>query len=61
MKKVTISPGCISCGTCEVVCPQVFEVTDVSHVREGADLQKNAEGIKEAVEVCPVGAIEFEE
>jgi len=61
MKKVTISPGCISCGTCEVVCPQVFEVTDVSHIRDGADLQKNAEKIKEAAEVCPVGSIEFEE
>ena len=61
MKKVKITPGCISCGTCEVVCPEVFEVTDVSHVKDGADLQKNEAKIKEAAEMCPVGVIEVEE
>jgi ferredoxin len=61
MKKVKILPGCISCGTCQVVCPEVFEVTDVSHVREDADLEKNKEQINEAVQMCPVGVIEIEE
>ena len=61
MKKVKILPGCISCGTCEVVCSAVFEVTDISHVKENADLQENEEKVREAAQACPVGAIEVEE
>ena len=61
MKKVTIIPGCVSCGTCQVVCPEVFEVKNVAHVKTGADLQANAKKIKEAAEMCPVHAIEVEQ
>ncbi len=61
MKKVYIEPGCITCGTCEAVCPQVFKVTDVSHVVEGADLVVHEELIKEAAEICPVSVIKYEE
>jgi len=61
MKKVTIMPGCISCGTCQVVCPEVFEVTDISHVKENVDFEKNEEKIKEAAQMCPVNVIEVEE
>jgi ferredoxin len=46
MKKVIIQPGCITCGLCEFLAPNVFEVTDVSRVQS----------IKE----CPVQVIEFE-
>lgn len=61
MKKVIINPGCISCGTCAFTAPEVFEVTDISHVRETVDLEKNKECIKEAVCKCPVQVITFEE
>ncbi len=61
MKKVKILPGCISCGTCQVICPEVFEVTDISHVKQDADLQKHEEKIEEAAQACPVSAIEVEE
>ena len=61
MKKVWIEPGCISCGTCEQVCPEVFVVTDVAAVKPGANLEKNAELIKESAEICPVNVIKYEE
>ena len=40
MKNVKIEPGCISCGSCQFIAPEVFEVTDTSHVKEGADIQR---------------------
>jgi len=61
LKKVTINPGCISCGTCEFTAPEVFEVTDISHVKKDANLEKNKERIKQAVRKCPVSVITFEE
>ncbi|MBD3231393.1 ferredoxin [Candidatus Dependentiae bacterium] len=61
MLKIKILPGCISCGTCEVVCPEVFKVSDVSHLKKDADLEQNKEKIKEAAQMCPVGVIEVEE
>ncbi|RTL06084.1 ferredoxin [Candidatus Dependentiae bacterium] len=61
MKKVSIQPGCISCGSCQFICPLVFEVTDHSRVLSGADLSMNAEKIKEAALKCPVKVIIYEE
>lgn len=61
MKKVTIEPGCITCGACEFVAPEVFQVTDVCHVRKKVDLQKNEENIKQAVQACPVNVITYQE
>ena len=61
MKKVYIEPGCITCGTCEAVCPRVFKVTSTSTVKEDADLEENKELIKEAAEICPVSVIKYEE
>jgi ferredoxin len=61
MKKVWINPGCISCGTCEFIAPEVFQVTDISHVKKDADLQANAEKIKQAVASCPVSVIACQE
>lgn len=58
---VTIIPGCISCGTCEVICPQVFKVTDVSRVQQGADFNEHTQDIEEAVDMCPVSVIQIEE
>ena len=60
VKKVSIIPGCISCGTCEVVCPQVFEVKGVSEVRPNADVRKYSEECQEAADLCPVSVIKVE-
>lgn len=61
IKKVTIKPGCVSCGTCSVICPNVFEVSDIGKIKENVDFQTNEEEIKEAAQACPVGVIEIEE
>jgi ferredoxin len=61
MKRVKILPGCISCGTCAVICPEVFEVKNISVIKENVDLIKNSDKIKEAADMCPVSAIVFEE
>ena len=57
IKKVFIEPGCITCGLCEFLAPDVFEVTDISHVKKDANYSCHTEVIKEAVERCPVQVI----
>lgn len=54
--KVTIEEGCISCGACESVCPEVFEIEDVAVVKEAA-IAGNEDCVKEAAEACPVSVI----
>ena len=61
IKKVWIEDGCISCGLCEEMAEEVFEVDEVSEVKEGADFSANEDEIKEAAEGCPVEVIQFEE
>jgi ferredoxin len=60
MKKITkveITPGCVSCGTCMVICNQVFELNGIATVKPDADVEKHADRIREAAEMCPVHAI----
>ncbi|MCX5924410.1 MAG: ferredoxin [Candidatus Dependentiae bacterium] len=59
MKKVWIAPGCITCGRCEFIAPEVFEVLDVAYVKKDADLVKNEKDILEAVATCPVNVINY--
>jgi ferredoxin len=54
-------PGCISCGTCQAVCPEVFEINPISVVRSGADFIINEESIREAAEICPVSVIDVKD
>ena len=61
MKNVKIEPGCISCGSCQFIVPEVFEVTDTSHVKDNIDIQKYKELIQEAAAKCPVQVIRIEE
>jgi len=61
MKKVSINPGCVACGACQFISPQVFCVTDVSRIKKDVDLQKYDQAIKEAVKQCPVGVISYKE
>lgn len=60
VKKVWIEPGCITCGACEFVAPEVFEVTDVSHIKPNANIEKNSELIEIAAQACPVNVIKYE-
>jgi len=60
MKKLKIRPGCISCGACEFVAPEVFEVTDISHVKKDVDISQYHTQIKAALSACPVGVIWYD-
>jgi ferredoxin len=53
---------CIGCGLCEETCPEVFEIND-DKVRVKVDEvpEEVVKTCKEAVENCPVEAIEVEE
>lgn len=61
MKKVTVMPGCVSCGTCQALCPAVFVVKGTAQVRPDVDINAYEVLIKEAAEICPVGAIRCED
>ncbi|MGL5563661.1 MAG: ferredoxin [Tannerellaceae bacterium] len=59
INKVWIEEGCISCGNCEAICPEVFQVNDVSEVQD-VDFHAYEDQIKEAAESCPVDVIRYE-
>lgn len=61
LKNVEIEPGCISCGSCEFLVPEVFKVMVTSQVKHGVDYEKFAERIKEAAAKCPVQVIKIKE
>ena len=57
--KVRIEDSCIACGACESICDAVFSIEDIAKVNE-ANVAANEDGVKEAAESCPVGAIVIE-
>jgi ferredoxin len=61
IKKVWIEEGCTSCGMCEDICPEVFEMPDEAQVIQGADFNTHEDNIIEAAESCPVEIIKYEE
>ena len=60
MKKVSIKPGCITCGTCEFIAPEIFEVTDICRVKKDAPVADYSEQIECAIAQCPVSVIQKE-
>ncbi len=63
--KITIDQQkCIGCGSCAAVCPELFELAgedNKAQVKEGSNEEgKNAKCVQEAVDICPVQAIEVE-
>jgi len=61
MKNVKIEPGCISCGSCEFLAPEVFKVVVTSQVQAGVDFKAFEDRIREAAAKCPVQVIKIEE
>lgn len=52
---------CIGCGNCMAVCPQVFELQNgKSTIKPDADLEKNKDCIRQAINSCPMLAISEE-
>ena len=56
---VKIEDGCILCGACEAVCPDVFKVEDAVVVDQAVAAEKIG-CVKEAAAACPVSVIVFE-
>ena len=46
---------CIGCGTCQAICPEVFEMDNDGKAKIIS--QTESPCIKEALESCPVNAI----
>ena len=61
MKKVRIAPGCTTCGLCEFLAPDIFQVTDISHIKSDAPVDQHAQAIEQAVAECPVQVIIYED
>lgn len=63
MKTKVNRDACISCGACEAICPDVFELDDegISCVKEEPVKEEHQESVREACDTCPTGAIEIEE
>ncbi|MFW6132539.1 MAG: ferredoxin [Planctomycetota bacterium] len=60
--RATIDEGCIGCGLCPEVCPEVFEMDDDQAVVKADPVPADAEdSAREAAESCPVDAIALEE
>ncbi|SDX43192.1 ferredoxin [Eubacterium barkeri] len=61
--RVTINDECIGCGLCVAECPEVFDMGDegVACVLTDDIAPDLEEKVCEAVEGCPVAAIEIEE
>jgi len=59
INKVWIEDGCTSCGLCESICPDVFQLEDTAVVKDGVNFSQYEDCIKEAAESCPVEVIKY--
>ncbi len=62
MKAFVDKSGCIGCGLCSEICPEVFRIGDDGLAEAyGKVTEDNAELAKEAMDSCPVSVISIEE
>ncbi|MDD4796435.1 MAG: ferredoxin [Eubacteriales bacterium] len=60
--KVTIDrSGCIGCGLCASLCPEVFAMADDGLAEVISEDPQYADGAQQAAEECPVSVIHVEE
>jgi len=59
MKSVSIKPGCITCGSCAFIAPEIFDLAETAFVRADAPITDPAlrEKILMAAQACPVAVI----
>lgn len=54
-----VNEKCIGCGMCVAICPEVFEMTEENvALASGEVLPELETTVQEAVDSCPVSAIE---
>ncbi len=60
--KVRIIDGCIACGTCIGICPEMFEEDEngFARVKKSEVPPEHALAVSEAAETCPVSVIILE-
>lgn len=58
--KYQVNDSCIGCGLCEATCPNVFSMGDdgLAHASEAEVAADDLASADEAMNNCPVGAIE---
>jgi ferredoxin len=61
MKKAFIKPGCIGCGLCEHIAPEIFTVNNVSTINPDTDWATHQEKLLQAAQACPMQVILLEE
>ncbi|MDX2084263.1 MAG: ferredoxin [Candidatus Melainabacteria bacterium] len=59
--QVEIVPGCIACGVCQSICPEVFTVTETAFISGPEMIPHCANACLEAARACPVQVIQVEE
>ena len=53
---------CIGCGTCEGICPEVFQLNEETGTSQVINPEGGPEDlIEEAIDSCPVEAIRWQE
>jgi len=59
----TIESGCIGCGSCEALCPEVFRMNDegLAEAYVNPVPAENEAAAKEAADMCPVNVILLED
>lgn len=59
IRKVWIEAGCKAYDLCEVICPEVFELTNLATVIKCVNYSYYEGKIKEAMDGCPVDIIKY--
>lgn len=54
--QIIIEPGCIACGACEGICPDVFTVFENATVNP-SHIAGRERACREAAKACPVDVI----
>jgi len=57
MKVIVDKDLCISCGACQAICDDVFEIDEISEVKVDVVPQEFEDLVVEAIESCPTDAI----
>ena len=57
--KVKVNEGCLGCGACTGICPDVFELDDEGLSKVIVEETEDP-AVQDAIDGCPVGVIEAE-